>query len=564
MNDDVDATVRRATELVVEPTRIGGRRSTLPGLIAALVAVGFLGVAIWKPWTGGPATPSGAPSPGSTPAAAAVPVPGVGSPAAPSAGPAVVPSPIAATAPHFPSEATMLAATTPERVWGTRAIAIRDGPPGFPGEPHVVERWSPAEAAVVGGAPPTAATAPVIDAHDDVAALGVTTLDDELALDVRFWVLPDGEPPRRLAPLPFSGPEPGSWLWVADPSFRTAAGTWPGGTYRIDVLTSTRIVHLMVVVARPTGPVIPEVPPIFTAPDDWLLAGVDNGLYALAGGHVRHLSGGRTAAADERGAWLGGALDGADVAHLHALDTSALGVILPAGRVPGDITVDEIAPAPGPIEIAVDELTAAPDDRRAIVAYPAELGLYPTGLYRVTVTSAVAADPSRGGPSPGATPSDAAAAPGGPFGVPAPASTDTWIVEVGPPADGLPPDSPLEAARAWAAAVDRPAARAGLPIVAIGDDRARCPTSTVVTGSDGLLGIVTPRGFTIDRLRMLPENVSQSADVAIRYAIDVVPRLTIVALPPGGLPVRDYSLFLRGRGPNGPTSLIGSLCVRAP
>jgi len=63
---------------------------------------------------------------------------------------------------------------------------------------------------------------------------------------------------------------------------------------------------------------------------------------------------------------------------------------------------------------------------------------------------------------------------------------------------------------------------------------------------------------------MLPENVNQTADLAIRYAPVAIPRLTLVALPPGALPTRDYDLFPTFDGPDGETRIGLRVCVSGP
>jgi hypothetical protein len=60
---------------------------------------------------------------------------------------------------------------------------------------------------------------------------------------------------------------------------------------------------------------------------------------------------------------------------------------------------------------------------------------------------------------------------------------------------------------------------------------------------------------------MVPLDVIRSADIAIRSAPEAIPRLTVVALPPGGLPVRDYDLFLTLETTSGVSRIAQRVCV---
>ena len=532
MNDDVERPDSPQTRLVVEPTRVGGRRSTLPGIAVAAIAVAFLGVAVWKPWDGRSDARS-------APIASASPVIADGTDGSPGPGDPPLPSgagstPIAVAIPHFPSDPTMVAAAAVRLDWGLRAIVIRDGPPGFPGEPHVAERWFPAAGLAGGDAQPTPSSAPLVDAHDDVAALGVTSSADDLALDVRFWHLSDDEPPRRLAAIAVAGPEAGSWLWRADPSFRSAAGTWPGGTYVVEALTARRIIRQMIVIGRDEAVALPIGGPGFEPPADRMVQRLPVGPFAVILGSAQHLLGGDTLHVDERGAWLGVGAGGAEVARIEALDTSAIGAITGDGLEPTDLTIREIAPEPRPIALAVDLLSVAPADWRAILGRPAELGLFPTGLYAVTMTA-----------------TDQAGA----------VASTTWTVEIGPPSEVSPPDSPLEAVRRWSGTIDDPAAAAGQPILVLdGETRAGCGSGPMISTADRLLGIVAPAGQSIERVSVRPVG-GPSAALPIAYAAEVVPRLTVVALPPTGLPIGTVRLSLALAGSGGRTSRPIDICV---
>lgn len=529
MNDHVDPPGERPTELVVAPTRLGSRRSALPGLMVAAVAVLFVGVAVWKPWGDGPG-PGRTPPSGTDGAVLSTTPPAASGPTASDAAPA-------ATTGTFPSIETLLIAAGRQPVWGLRAIVVRDGPPGFPGEPHVVERWSAVDQAVAAGtADPTPIT--VSGLHDDVAALGVTTLDDALPLDVRFWSLPPGGPPLRLAPVATQGPEAGSWLWLADPTHATDLGTWQAGDYGIDVLLGPRIVHLLATIPRASATAARVPTPFGQPPFATLLEGLAPGPFAVADGGAEPLVEGFPSTAGEREAWLGPAAGLPAVATVSARQVTAFGALFDAGVEPIGVAVRQIAPVPAAIDIGANILTEDAGGRRAIIAWPRVSGVFADGLYQVTITS------TAGGSE----------------------TTKTWTADVWPPNRTGTPAAPLAAVERWAGLVDRPGGGAGQPLLFLGGDGgdggAGCQASTVVTGTDRFLGIVTRPGTTIERLRMLPNDVFQSADIPIRYAIDAAPRLTIVALPPGGLPVRDYRLVATLVGADGgSTTSAADLCV---
>jgi hypothetical protein len=116
--------------------------------------------------------------------------------------------------------------------------------------------------------------------------------------------------------------------------------------------------------------------------------------------------------------------------------------------------------------------------------------------------------------------------------------------------------------QAWVGLLDRPDNDAPQPIVFVATSgTSECSPATRITGQDPLFGIVVPPGVEVTRLRMVPADVRQSADIAIRYAPNALDRLTVVAAPPGGLPVRDYDIFLTLQSADGETGIAQRICV---
>lgn len=521
------------TVLVVEPTPVrGGRRSTRSAVMAAVGLTIFVGVALWKPWEGRPdgPGPSLRVTTVATPAA-------TGDLAASSASPIPSAFPFPTGLIPFPSNAALLAATTRQPTWGVRAMVLRPGGPIFTGRVNLAERW-------VGVPPNTAQGSPALSAlaiaqpDDDVAAIGVTTTDDALPLDVRFWRLPADGPPVRLAPIAIPGPEAGSWLWLPDPSYATVRATWPAGAYEIEALLGPRIVRLVVTIPNAAPATSPSRPPFVDQPIDSVLGGLGPGLFVLADGGGATLVGGQPPVADEREGWLGPSAGLPLVARVSSVDVTGFGAMLLAGQQPASIDVRQIAQRVSPLPIRVDAYTVGPENRRAIVGRAAA-GLVPDGLYRVTVGWTEGAD----------------------------ARSGSWSVEVVPSIQGSPPTSPLDAMSRWVGFLDHPDNHAGEPLVFIADagrGTNTCSSSTTITGHDPFLGIVVPPRVEVVRLQMRPLNVIRSTDIAIRYAPNAIPRLTVVALPPGGLPARDYDIFLTLNSAAGETRIAQRICVSGP
>jgi hypothetical protein len=532
VNDDAGRD-RRRTELVVEPIRLGGRRSTSRGRIAAVVAAIFIGVAIWKPWEGAVKAPTGSSAP-TSPAASALSAASTSEPAGSrdATGGGMIGHVLPNDGQPFPSNAELLAATTRQPTWGLRAMVLRPGGPTFAGRPNLLERWVAVDA---DGDPGSAPSPAIARADEDVAAIGVTTLDDALPLDVRFWSLPTNGPPQRITAIAIPGPEAGSWLWLPDRAHATDRGTWQAGDYRIEVLLGPRVVRLGATIPSASQTTNRVAGPYGQPPFEQVLQHVESGPFAMADGGARSLVGGTPPVADDREAWLGSAAGLPPVAVVAARQVTAFGMLLADGGEPLGVVVRRLEPGSAPIETGANIVTVEPG-RRAIIAFPAFGGVFLDGAYHVTVSwTAGGADRSA-----------------------------SWAVEIEPSIQPSPPGAPLDLMRPWVGLLERPDNEARQPLVFIVDATAgtdQCAPSTTITGSDPFLGIVAPPGARIVRVRMVPLDVIRSADIAIRYAPEAIPRLTVVALPPGGLPVRDYDLFLTLETASGVSRIAQRVCV---
>ncbi len=304
----------------------------------------------------------------------------------------------------------------------------------------------------------------------------------------------------------------------------------------IDVLLGPRIVRLVVTIPSASATSNRVSSPGGQPPFETVLQSLELGPFAIADGGARSLVAGSPPVVDEREAWLGAAAGLPPVAEIAARQVTAFGMLLSPGEEPVSVEVRRLAPGSAPIKTGVNILTVEPDQRRAIVAWPAIGSVFHDGAFHV------AASWTSGGAE----------------------QTASWAVEVQASIPPSPLNAPLDAMSRWIGVLDQPVNHAREPIVFIPDATAssdECSPSTTITGSDSLLGIVVPPQIRVGRVRMVPLDVIRSADIAIRYAPDAIPRLTVVALPPGGLPVRDYDLFLTLDSPSGETRIAQRVCV---
>ena len=205
-------------ELHVELVPVGRRRSIRSAGIVVAVSVAFVALAVLKPWDAGrAAAPTTAAGVVSSPSAGSASANPVGSAAAPFA--------------HPPTPADLVRATVRRSEWGVRAVVVPQGatPTGNGTGGGLAERFLAIDVGD-GADVDVGAASTAVHAGDDVIGLGVTTPDDAMPLDVRFWRLEPGAVVRRIVPRPVLGREAGSWLWLPDPHEATIRGTWPAGT----------------------------------------------------------------------------------------------------------------------------------------------------------------------------------------------------------------------------------------------------------------------------------------------------------------------------------------------
>jgi hypothetical protein len=510
------------TELVVEPTLVGGRRrSKVPGAIAAACLSLFVVLAVWKPWEG--------PTVGPRPSARA-------SSGDLAAGP-VEPGPTGRVLPvdtsTFPSNARLLAAATSQPAWGVRAVVLRTGGPIFTGQTNVVERWVKLPADVADGSPAPPAIA-IAQPDDDVAAIGITSPDDALPLDIRVWSLPPAGPPQRVSAFAIAGPEAGSWLWLADRAHATDHGTWPAGAYEIEVLLGPRIVRVLMTIpsASPTSSHVQT--PLSQPPFASILETYAPGLFALADGGAQPLGNGSSPPVDEREAWLGPAAGLPPVGVVTGGAVTGFGRLFAAGDEPLRVDLVQLAPRSSPIETDINIVAVEPGHRQAIVAFPASGGFLPDGLYHMMVRWNSA----------GANRSAESA------------------IEVQPQVSATLPNAPLDAMARWFGLLDRRDVAAREPLIFVGDPAApdSCGARTVIMASDRLFGIVVPQRDSVVGVRLHAVGET-AADVPIRFAPEAVPRLTVVALPLAGLPVGAYDLVVTHPSDAGEQPTTQRICV---
>lgn len=528
-----------------EPVKLGpSRRRVDPVAIAALVVAIGLVAAFLKPWDA-VAPPGTTGSDGKTSAPA-------GSAVAAGRSPASSPRDFPARTPFatFLSNEAVLAATTSRSAWGVRAVVVPGDGEAAGATPALAERWLGIDVAA-GAAWTLGGGGSVAGPHDDVLALGVTTPDDALPLDVRFWRLDQDLLPQRVIPIAIPGPEPASWLWFPDPTSTTVLGTWPAGTYRIDVLLGPRIVRLVVAIPQSAADRPLGGRSVVSSDLESALTAFEPGGFAIVASRPTAIGGADELLtdeplADEREAWLGSAGGGltlTTVAQVSSPDVSGLGVLFAAGEQPAGADVVLVPPAPRAPDMTAEIMSVAPGGgapgRRAIVVRPGGRGVFQPGLYRLTVSWRTSQGIDR---------------------------RATWQVEIVPSTPATPPTSPLGRMRRWVGLFDRPDNPAEQPLVFLdaaapvaGDG---CAGSTRITPEDQLIGIVVPDGTDVSRVRLLAKGPVGEPDVPIRVARNAIPRLTIVAVHGGALAPRDYDLLVDVTTSGGVSSLGDRICVR--
>jgi hypothetical protein len=404
------------------------------------------------------------------------------------------------------------------------------------------ERW--VDAAVPATGPPvpgsneaSLADGPLGDPSDLTFALGVTTPPDALALDVRFWRVSEDRGWARILPKPIPGPEPSAWLWRPDDAWSTADGTWPSGTYRLDVLLGTRIVRLEVVVP---GDLVATgwapTPNPFAQPVERALDAVAPGPFVIGDFGPTGVPLAAAEPFDEREAWLAPFLGTGFVGQAYATSVSAVGVAAPSDDAPTELLVEQVSGLSSPAAIGVDleSVRSRGGSVAALVGRPLGGHLVPDGLWRLT-----------------------ASWPGG--------RTASWEVQISPGIAPATPTSPLEALSRWRAARDVDAST--WPVVTVeppsGDPMvsATCDPRTAITSATDMIGVALPRGAVLRSVQALLLDVSRTPSWTVWFTGEPVDGLAVVAIPNGGLPAGSYDVVLHLADATRSWSALQRICV---
>jgi hypothetical protein len=143
---------------------------------------------------------------------------------------------------------------------------------------------------------------------------------------------------------------------------------------------------------------------------------------------------------------------------------------------------------------------------------------------------------------------------------------DSWNIEIDPSTPAPPPGMPLRRMARWVSQMGDPDRLAGEPLVSERDlgvpaGDGTCGGSAHIGQGEELFGIIGRAGSVVGRVLMLPLDVVRSEDVAIRVATNVADGLTLVAVPYGGLPARQYMLIVDGTSSDGLERLVYTVCV---
>ena len=377
---------------------------------------------------------------------------------------------------------------------------------------------------------------------DAVVALGITTPAGDLPLDIRFWKLGAVATPSRSLGLPIGGPDPGSWLWLPPRAADTTLGSWPAGTYRIDVLLGSRITRLVTVVPGGLGSSQPAAAsPLPPPPDlDVRLGTLSEGPVAVADGRVIRIEAALSQPLDELEAWLGSTRSGSEplVGLVASPDVSALGVVLPAGARDPHLGIGMLAPIGGsvraPIEIFEPDPAGADDlspdagptpasalSASAVLERAGTGSSFAAGVYEITASWTGADEKYRAG---------------------------VWHVEIAPSTPPTPPGSPLVALARWTGRNAIPAATRGEPIVTDldavgGPGTGTCGIEASVTSADRLLAVAAP-GATIVGAHLSGPDGGGPVRTRLMAGQPDTGGLTLVALPSDGLTAGRYRLDL--------------------
>jgi hypothetical protein len=406
---------------------------------------------------------------------------------------------------------------------------VRGGVSGSP----LIEHWAAADVPATGDAIPGAFDAirlggQLAGAADAVDALGVTTPDDALPLDVRFYRPSEDRGWLRLVAEPIPGRETADWLWRPDPAWATVEGAWPSGTYRADVLLGARIVRLELVLDGTFSPAPAFGGANAIEPGAMILDQLEPGPVALSEYGPASIAFAADGDFDERTAWLAPTLGRGFVGEAMGRDVSDLGLLTATSEGPSSLWLEQVSAVPEPSRVAVEIRTipSATGRRTATLVRPARGGLLSDALYRL-----------------------GAEWPDG--------RTQRWEIEVVPGMPPVVPVSPLDALGRW---VSARASRGAAPVVVgASPDGRTCDPAVTVTSRDAFLGVALPAGDVLDGIEVIaPARATSKPARFMRVSVD---GLAAVALPGGGLPRGIAEVRLRIGSTSGTGVVVQRICV---
>jgi hypothetical protein len=343
----------------------------------AAVVIG-LALAVVKPWEGG-ATQRAAVAATAPPTA----------PAASVATASQLPA-VELAAIHLPIWADLAPIVVPHDAWGIRTFVDGGRGQAAPAlNAAYAETWSPASPRQAG-----ARIAVVQRDERPIVVLGVTAPLTAGAVDARIWRVHAGDRLEWLNVVPIlSGDVNGSFLYLRPGSDGAPFTAWNAGTYRIDVLTGDDIERIEVEIPDPNGRVpAPDAPPpsptVTVRAADSFISGVGPGPFATADGMALQLETLPYRPLTEAEAWEDLALfDGAHVASIALPRASGLGVMLQPSALLDSASIARLSPGSVPFDAPAPTLDATehpPRSRYAVFA-PADRGVWPPGLYAISV-----------------------------------------------------------------------------------------------------------------------------------------------------------------------------------
>ncbi len=372
-----------------EPVKLGQRRrrGVDPIAIAALLVVIGLVAAVVKPWNS--ASPTTAPG---GPAAETQPLQGAaGSPAAPRAtATPSIPASSTASAPTWLAWARVRQVVHPHDAWGIRAIVndpLSNEATGA--NQHLAELWYPVPDGATG-----LSTVDIDPSDRTVVGLGITFPADRMPLDTRIWrVQPDGLTWVDTRALD-SAPSGGAFLYQpAAPG--PLARAWGAGTYRIDVLVNGSVVRFGVTIPNrfsivPGFSDLPVAQQGLIPPELVAVEGLAIGPFAMVDGDALSLEADEGPALTEAAAWLNvdpgtGRAARSFVASAYMPRATGLGVVLAAGSLIKDVTLDRLAPD-SRFQAHPDVIVFGGPSQKSYAGFLAPGGgAWASGVYRFTV-----------------------------------------------------------------------------------------------------------------------------------------------------------------------------------